>query len=293
VKFAKMRNRIIQFAGAIVLAVAAVAHAQEATSTDADLAKKLQNPVANLISVPFQNNFDYGGGLAGNGSQYLLNIQPVIPFPIGSDWNLITRTIVPITQLNYVQPQNVGGLGDIVQSFFLSPSQPVGGLIVGAGPVFLYPTASNNRISANQFAVGPTAVVLKQVSGWTFGVLANHLWGVGGIGHNGFGGDAVLGLDGFTTITPKGRSDRVDATFVQPFVSYTFPTYTTLSAGAESAYDWTGRQWSMPVTAGVSQVLKIGSQPISVGVAGKYAAAQPIGAPEWGLRLTLTLLFPK
>ena len=288
-----MRDAIVLSTCAIALAVATGAQAQQASSADADIAKKLQNPVADLISLPFQNNFDYGGGPAGNGSQYLLNVQPVIPFPIGSDWTLITRTIIPITQINYVQPQNVGGLGDIQQSFFLSPRQPVGGLIIGAGPAFLYPSASNDRISANQFAAGPTAVVLKQVSGWTFGVLANQLWGFGGIGHNGYGGDVVLDLDGFETVTPKGRSDRVNTTYAQPFLSYTFPTYTTLSASAESSYNWTGRQWSVPVIAGVSQMLKIGSQPVSIGLSGKYAAAQPTGAPEWGVRLTFTLLFPK
>jgi hypothetical protein len=259
----------------------------------ADLAKKLQNPIASLISVPFQNNLDYGGGPSGHGSQYLLNIQPVIPFALGTDWNLIVRTIIPVTQINYVQPQNVGGLGDIVQSFFLAPSHPVYGLIVGAGPVFSYPTGTDDRISANQFAAGPTVVVLKQAGGWTFGALANHLWGFGAIGHNGYGGDTVVGLDGFTTVTPRGRSDRVDSTYVQPFVSYTFATRTTLSVSAESSYNWTASTWTVPVIAGASQLLKIGSQPISIGLSGKYSAAQPAGAPDWGVRLTLTLLFPK
>lgn len=258
----------------------------------ADLAKKLQNPVANLISVPFQNNFDYGGGAKGHGSQYTVNIQPVIPFKLTPDWNLIVRTIVPVTQAVHVQPTEVSGLADIVQSFFFSPAQPVGGLIVGVGPVFLYPTATNDRISANQWAAGPTAVALKQAGPWTVGMLANHLQGVGGIGHNGLGGSSILGEDGFTTTTPPGRSARVSATYMQPFASYTFPTFTTLNLSTESTYDWTARRWTVPVIAGVSQLLKLGSQPISVGLSVKYTAVQPVGAPAWGIRLSVTLLFP-
>ena len=270
---------------------AATAQPVEPVPGEADLAKKLQNPVANLISVPFQNNFDYGGGMLGHGSQYTVNIQPVIPFKLSSDWNLITRTIVPITQLTHIQPQNVGGLGDIVQSFFFSPAQPVGGLIVGIGPVFLYPTGSDDRISANQWAAGPTAVLLKQTGPWTVGMLANHLQGFGGIGHNGQGG-TTLAPSEFTAATTRDRSGRVSTTFLQPFASYTFPTYTTVSTSTEASYDWTGRQWIVPVTAGVSQLVKLGGQPFSVGLSGKYIPVQPVGAPAWGMRLTFTLLFP-
>jgi hypothetical protein len=259
----------------------------------ADLAKKLQNPVANLISVPFQNNFDYGGGAKGHGSQYTINIQPVIPFKLTPDWNLIIRTIVPVTEAVHVQSTEVSGLADIVQSFFFSPAQPIGGLIVGVGPVFLYPTATNDRISANQWAAGPTAVVLKQAGPWTVGMLANHLQGFGRIGHNGLGGSSVLGEDGFTTTTSPGHSARVSATYVQPFASYTFPTFTTLNLSTESTYDWTAQRWTVPVIAGVSQLLKLGSQPISVGLSGKYTAMRPVGAPAWGIRLSVTLLFPK
>jgi hypothetical protein len=258
----------------------------------ADLAKKLQNPIASLISVPFQNNFDYGGGTQGDGSQYTINIQPVIPFKLTPDWNLIVRTIIPVTASVHIQPMGVSGLGDIVQSFFFSPSQPVGGLIVGLGPVFLYPTATNDRISANQWGAGPTAVVLKQAGPWTVGILANHLQGFGAIGKNGLGGSSVLGEDGFTATTAAGHSNRVSATYLQPFASYTFPTLTTLNLSTESTYDWTARRWTVPVIAGVSQLVKLRSQPISVGLSGKYTAVQPVGAPAWGIRLSVTLLFP-
>ena len=257
----------------------------------ADLAKKLQNPIADLISVPFQNNFDYGGA-QGHGSQYTVNIQPVIPFKLTPDWNLIVRTIIPVTASVHVQPTEVSGLADIVQSFFFSPARLFGGLIVGVGPVFLYPTATDDRISANQWAAGPTAVVLKQAGPWTVGMLANHLQGFGGIGRNGLGGSSILGEDGFTTTTLPGRSARVSATYMQPFVSYTFPTFTTLNLSTEATYNWTTQRWTVPVIAGVSQLLKLGSQPISVGLSGKYTPVQPIGAPAWGIRLSVTMLFP-
>ncbi len=266
--------------------------ADKTVSSEANLAEQLQNPVANLISVPFQNNFDYGGGATGHGSQYTVNIQPVIPFKLTPDWNLIVRTIVPVTTSVHVQPTEVSGLADIVQSFFFSPAQPIAGLIVGVGPVFLYPTATNDRISANQWAAGPTAVVLKQAGPWTVGILANHLQGFGGIGRNGQGGSSILGEDGFTTTTPPGQSARVSATYLQPFASFTFPTLTTLNFSTEFTYDWTAQRWTVPLIAGVSQLVKLGSQPISVGLLGKYMAVRPVGAPAWGIRLVVTLLFP-
>jgi hypothetical protein len=111
-----------------------------------------------------------------------LNIQPVIPIKLTNDWNLITRTIVPLTHVVHIVPgTNPVGMGDILQSFFFSPAQPINGVVIGAGPVFLYPTATRDEISANQFAAGPTLVALKQQNGFTSGILANHLWGVGNL----------------------------------------------------------------------------------------------------------------
>ena len=199
----------------IMLLTAAVTFAADST---AELAKKTQNPIADMISLPLQNDWDFDLGPKENKKSYTLNVQPVIPFSIGEHYTLITRTIVPIKDIEL--PESKSGLGDIMQSFFLSPKDSVGGWIVGAGPVFLYPTASDDLLGSEKWAAGPTAVFLKQNNGWTYGVLANHLWS--------FAGD----------------DDRayINSTFLQPFLAYTTKTYTTIGMNTESTYDWRTEQ---------------------------------------------------
>ncbi|MDD1620896.1 MAG: hypothetical protein LUQ11_05400 [Methylococcaceae bacterium] len=238
----------------------------------AELAKKLQNPIANLISVPVQNNWDFGIGPA-DAMRFTANVQPVIPFSISDNWNLITRTIMPIIHAEspLAGGSSSSGLGDIVQSFFLSPKEAVGGWIVGGGPVFLYPTASENTLGGQKWGAGPTAVALRQQNGWTYGMLANHLWD--------FAGNA-------------SRAD-INATFMQPFVSYTTKTYTTVGVNTESTYDWESSRWTVPLNLTVQQLVKFGSQPVAFTVGGRYYAEKPEGGPDWGLRFAVTLLFPK
>jgi hypothetical protein len=239
---------------------------------EAELAKKLQNPVASLVSVPIQNNWDFGIGPA-NAMRYTANVQPVIPFSLNKDLNLITRTIVPVIYAE--SPVRGGrdawGLGDVVQSFFLSPSAPTGsGWIWGAGPVLLYPTATDSALGAGKWGAGPTAVLLKQQSGFTYGALVNHIWSYEGWGDN-----------------------EVNATFLQPFVSFTTKTFTTFGVQTESTYDWSNHQWTVPVVGQISQLLKIGNQPVQFSLGAKYYADKPSGGPDWGLRFAVTFLFPK
>jgi hypothetical protein len=265
-----------------------------APSSDADLSQQLSNPISSLISVPFQGNLMYGGGANHAGSQFLLNIQPVVPFSLNADWNVIVRTIVPVTESVHIFPGEVAGIGDTVQSFFFSPSKPTNGITWGVGPVLLLPTATRDEISANQFGAGPTFVALTQFNGYTAGVLANQIWGIGQPGTNGLGGGSILADDGSTIAVPPGRSPRVNATFVQPFLAYTFAkTQTTVNLTSESTYDWTAKTLTLPIVAGASQLLKVGNQPISVGLFGEYWAVRPEGAPAWAARFQVVFLFPK
>ena len=257
------------FAYLAVLNIAGPALADDAQ----ELAKKLSNPIASLISVPIQYNFDDNIGPVDDGHKHLINIQPVIPVSLNSDWNLISRTIVPIVAQDEIFPGagDQFGLSDTVQSFFFSPKQPTNGIIWGVGPVALLPTGTDKLLTTDQWGAGPTAVALTQQNGWTVGILANHIWS--------FAGD-------------ENRAE-VNSTFLQPFISYTTPDTWTFSLNTESTYDWTAEQWSVPVNFVVSKLLKIGDQPISLGAGVRYWADSPDSGPDgWGARAVMTFLFP-
>jgi hypothetical protein len=259
------------------LLLASAANAQEVDSaapgaSDAhELAKQLNNPVSSLISVPFQENVDFSVG-PDEGVKSTLNFQPVVPVSINRDWNVIIRTIVPVIYQHDVIPDsNEVGLSDITQSFFFSPSHPGrGGIIWAVGTVFLYPTATNRYIGGKKWGAGPTIVVLKQSGKNTAGVLANHIWSVAG---------------------NEDRSD-VSSTFIQPFFSHTTLAATTWGINSESTYDWKSRRWTVPVNLTVTQLTKMGKQPVSVGGGFRYYAVAPRDGPNWGMRMIFTLLFP-
>ena len=263
-------HRLVAFAFAVVMAGGAAVAQDKAE----DLAKKLSNPISSLISVPFQYN--HNTGLAnGDGRQDYINIQPVIPFSISENWNVISRTIIPVVSLDGV-PTGAGrtsGLGNVVQSVFFSPKAPTaGGLIWGAGPVFQLPTSSNDRLGPQQFGAGVTAVGLIQNKGWTVGMLANHIWSVG----------------------KEDEYGRSSATFLQPFVSYSTPRGTSYALNTESTYDWVNEQWSVPVNLSVSQIIKLGGRPVQLTAGIRYWADNPPdGATGWGARLGVTYLFPR
>lgn len=239
-----------------------------------ELAKKLANPIANLISVPFQLNYDENFGADDDGSKYLLNIQPVIPFSIGKEWNVITRTIVPLVDTTDMPVKGVSesGFGDIVASQFFSPKELTKGWTWGVGPVWLLPSASDETLGGEKWGLGPTGVALKQQGPWTYGALANHIWSF------------------------AGEDDRPDinATFIQLFASYVTNTKTTISLTTESTYSWENEEWSIPINFIVAQMLAIGKLPVQLGLGVRYWADSPDNGPdEWGARFQFTFIFPK
>lgn len=246
-----------------------VAHAQ-----DADLAKKLSNPVSSLISVPFQSNYDRGLGPDGEGEKFYVNFQPVVPVSLGPDWTVVSRTIVPIVSQDEIFPGSGDqfGLGDTLQSFFFTPKAPgPGGIIWGVGPAILLPTATDDLLGGEKWAAGPTGVVLKQSGPWTYGVLANHVWSFAG---------------------NEARAD-ISNTFIQPFLSYTTSDAWTYGLNLESSYTWIDDVWSVPLNLTVSKLLTIGDQPVSIGGGVRYWLESPDAGPEdFGARLSVTFLYP-
>ena len=239
--------------------------------TAAELSKKLSNPIAAMISVPFQFNYDHGYGPA-DGETFTLNVQPVVPFVLNDEWNLISRTIIPIKSQSDIfgSSGTQTGIGDTIQSFWLSPITPTSsGLIWGIGPVIYLPTATDSLLGAGKWGGGPTAIALTQKGPWTVGAMANHIWSF-------------------------DNGDTINTTFLQPFVSYALPDAWSLTLTSESTYNWNTEEWQVPINAAVSKLVQIGNQPISfqAGV-GYYAKSTTAGADDWRARLAVTYLFPK
>jgi len=241
---------------------------------DAELAKKTQNPVADLISVPFQNNVNFGVG-PHDDVQYILNIQPVIPFKLTENWNLISRTIVPLIYQPELAPGvgEVFGLGDIQESLFLSPAKP-GKVIWGVGPIFQFPTATDDSLGQGKWGAGPTAVALTVHGPWVLGALVNNVWS--------FAGD----------------SDRRDVNqmLLQPFVNYNLPDAWYVVTAPIITADWEADgddRWTVPIGAGVGKIVRLGKLPVNAQASAYYNVVRPDNAAEWQLRIQIQLLFPR
>jgi hypothetical protein len=255
----------------VLLALPIAAHAQG----DAGLAQELTNPVADLVTIPIQMNFDRDIGPVDDGTKITTNVQPVIPFALNENWNLITRTIMPIVYQDDIFPGagSQFGLGDINLSLFLSPKKATaGGLVWGAGPVFLLRTGTDSLLSAEKWGAGPSAVGLVLRGPWTVGILANHIWSFAG---------------------NNSRQD-ISNTFVQPFASYTWPSAWTVSVQSETSYNWKAEQWSVPVNFSVSKLVRIGKLPVSLLGGVGYWAESPANGPEGvRFRLQVNIVLPK
>jgi hypothetical protein len=238
-----------------------------------DLAKKLANPVAALISVPFEYTWDTKAGVNEQGDKNYLTLKPVVPISINQEWNLISRTVMPLVKQSNITPGTTqSGVADITQSFFFSPKAPTSdGLIWGVGPIISIPT-DETGLSSKQWGTGPTGVLLKQSGTYTFGLLAFNLYGLG---------------------NPDAGMNKLNNLFLQPFVTKQLGQGLSVSSNLESSYDWTGDKWTVPLNLSVAQVMKVGNQPISFSVGARYFIERPESAPNWGLRATATFLFPK
>jgi hypothetical protein len=242
---------------------------------DAGLAQELSNPLADLMTIPIQVNHDRDIGPRDDGWKLQTNIQPVIPFHLNDDWNLISRTIIPVIDQEDIFPGagSQFGLGDINLSLFFSPKKPTsGGITWGIGPVLLLPTATDSLLGAKKWGAGPAAVALTTRGPWTVGTLANHIWSY------------------------AGDSDRQDisSTFLQPFVAYTWPSAWTISVQSESNYNWKTENWSVPINVGVSKLVKLGKLPVSLQAGVGYWAESPESGPEgFRFRFQVTFVLPK
>lgn len=240
-----------------------------------ELAKAAQNPVADLISLPFQNNTNFGYG-PDDEIQNVLNIQPVIPFHLSENWNLITRTIAPVIY----QPEVVEGsgdefgLGDINLTAFFSPKSPTKGIIWGVGPIFVFPTATDEKLGSEKWSAGPSAVALTVQGPWLYGALVNNVWS--------FAGD--------------NDRDDVNAMLIQPFANYNLPDGWYLVSSPIITANWeadSDNTWLVPLGGGVGKIFRIGSQPMNAQMQAFYNMDKPAVVGDWTLRFQLQFLFPK
>jgi hypothetical protein len=280
-EFGQMKRRGKSKTGAgLTLTLAAVCLLLHGTSVPCpaeddtqDLAEKTQNPVSDLISLPFQNNTNFKIG-PHDRTQNVLNIQPVIPVKVG-EWNLINRTILPLIYQPDFASSSGGefGLGDINHTTFLSPAEP-GALIWGVGPTTTLPTSVNDRLGPGKFTLGPSAVVLTMPDPFVIGALIRNEWSVAG----------------------DGDTPNVNQFLLQYFVNFNFGRGTYLTSSPIVTANWkadSGDRWVVPLGGGIGQILPIGAQPFNFQVQAFWNAERPSGGPEWTLRTQVQMLFPK
>jgi hypothetical protein len=260
---------------AIGLLVGAIAPALAAMSAT-ELAKIAQNPVANLISVPFQNNTNFNVG-PQKGTQNILNVQPVIPFELNKDWNLITRTIIPvISQPAFTPTQDrENGIGDIQFTAFLSPAAGHG-TIWGVGAIAQLPTNTNDRLGNDRWGLGPSAVILRLEKGnpWVYGFLVNNVWSVGSSGND-------PGYNNF---------------LLQPFLNYNFPGGLYLTSAPIVTADWkadSSQRWTVPLGGGVGKIFRFGRLPVNVQLSAYGNVVTPDNGADWQMRFQVQFMFPK
>lgn len=241
-----------------------------------ELAKLAQNPVGNLISVPFQNNTNLNFG-PEKGTQNVLNIQPVIPVSVNDDWNIITRTIIPVISMPPLYPgdNRTNGIGDIQFTAFLSPANP-GEWIWGVGAIAQLPTNSNTQLGNDNWGLGPSFVMLHLDKGspWVYGMLVNNVW----------------------SLTSDKQGGSYNNGLIQPFLNYNFKSGFYLTSAPILTVDWkadSGQQWTVPLGGGIGKIFHFGKLPVNTQLSAYYNVAAPDDAANWQIRAQVQLMFPK
>jgi len=243
----------------------------EAEARATELAKAAQNPVADMNSIPVQFNWTSGGAL-GDETQQVINLQPVLPLPLDDDWNLISRTIVPMVNLPGPGVDRIKGIADIQEQLYLTPTKSTG-VTYGFGPIISFPTATNPALETGQFALGPTFVILKIGKKWVYGAVANQLWRIAG----------------------STSTEAINSFFVQPFINYNLRRGWAISSAPAITADWnapSGQEWTVPLGLGVSKITMIGKQPMNVLLQYYHNVTRPDNAGADVVRMQFTLLFP-
>jgi len=271
-------RQLLGIAGSLLPVALFWAHPARAALSPEELAKLAENPVGNLISVPFQNNVNLNDGPFKQ-NQNILNIQPVIPIDLSPDWNIITRTIIPLISQPALFPgqARVYGIGPAQISAFLSPADPKGGLVWGIGAITQIPTETQLELGSDRWGAGPTFVVLhlSHEDPWVYGVLVNNIWS-------------------FT----NGPGGSYNDFLAQPFVNYNFETHkgTYLTSSPIITANWQakGRDvWTVPVGGGVGHIFHLGRLPLNSQLAAYYNVVTPQFGPNWQIRAQAQFMFPK
>ncbi len=266
-----MKNRIYKYFSLVTLILFLPVLMQAQVKSKTDLEKAIQNPIANLISVPFQNNTDFEIGNF-NRTRNTLNIQPVLPFSLSKDINLITRTIIPIVSQPIAESETMSGLSDISLSAFFTSANPCS-VIWGFGPVFGFPSG-RDLLGSKKWTAGPSLIVLTQPKGWTLGLLAQNSWSYAG----------------------ESLRSGVNLFYSQIFITKNLPDGWYINTAPIITANWKAEsenKWTVPIGIGAGKLFRLGKLPLNVQAGYYNYVIRPDYAAKWQIRAQMTFILPK
>jgi hypothetical protein len=237
-----------------------------------ELAQDVENPLANLVAIPIETIWEGGAG-PEDADRFALQVSPSVPFALGEDWLLVSRSVVPLLVHQQAMAKGAGsdtGLGDIETSLFLTPRSPFLGAAWGLGPILLLPTATDSELGAEAWAAGPTGAVVVERGAWSLGAIARHLW----------------------SYEEHGEQD-VNATLIDPWLNHAWESGFSVTLEGEAAYDWEAAEWTVPIGAVLHQLVEIGGQQIDFGLQFLHFVERTPDDPTWSLTFTIDLLFER